>query len=102
MQAGPPSPMKYKVELFANLRIGREVFYPGVYRVPTDMTDEIAKRAIEHGAARIDPPAPVPGQSAYARRVPRRKTPAPENKALEAAPENKSAGDAADDHTSLV
>ncbi len=71
--------MKYKIEVFKNWHFHRGRFLtPGTYRVPEDVPEAIAKRAIEDGAQKIS----------------RRKTPAPENKAVKVA-ENKDVDDPA-------
>jgi hypothetical protein len=47
--------MRYVVELMENYRPDRNtLIMAGPYRVPEDMTDEMAERAIAHGAKRIE------------------------------------------------
>ncbi|MPZ58446.1 MAG: hypothetical protein GEU91_18525 [Rhizobiales bacterium] len=96
--------MKYRIELFAPWRHGAGMMHPGIYRVPQDMPENLAQRALNiAGLAQQLPP-----DSSTARKIRgRRKGPAPENKVITASPENKAdidrpASDAARDDFSEV
>lgn len=68
--------MDYEITLHENWRPGDgRLLHPGHYRVPEDMSEEFAQRAIAEGGAtrKAEPPKP----------------PAPLNKARRAAPETK-------------
>ena len=89
-------------------RFGRYRFHPGKYRVPEQMPDSVARRALSEGVGKkVVMPAPPPpvveeikeetpeadvGDTSPPRRRPGRpkKTPAPEDKHLGRAVENKS------------
>ena len=68
--------MQYEIEITAVWRWHdvRDPFWPGVYRVPTDVSEALAQRALRQGIAR---------------KVSRKSGP-PENKAQPSAPEDKS------------
>lgn len=78
---------------------GREELAPGTYRVPEDLPEAVARRAIDEGVAiksviaRPSDVDPVQRTSAPVRRTRKAKAkgPAPENRALFGAPENKQA-----------
>ncbi len=83
--------MGYKITLPNTWLVGRRSFYPGVYRVPEDMPDDLAVRALEEANAERLGEAPKP------KRFTGRKKPAPENKATAPAetktPETKPKGE---------
>lgn len=91
--------MAYRIELLQSLRVAGQLYHTGIYRVPRDLPEAIAERALANGSARkIDPPA-KPKVEPQATRGFRRKGPAPENK-IQSVAENKS--DAGDDKARLV
>jgi hypothetical protein len=64
----------YEITLHANWRPDHRLLHPGHYRIPEDISDELAQRAIaEAGATRRTPV----------------KTPAPANKTRAASPQQK-------------
>jgi hypothetical protein len=80
----------------------RDFFYRGsIYKVPGNISEKMAERAIKHGVAKrlveaiAKPqtpeaaPAPIVAPVEKKARPARRKRPAPENKALGASSENK-------------
>jgi hypothetical protein len=80
--------MKFKIELTQNFRPRGGFYTPGIYRVPEDLSEDLAEQAVnEGGAKRLEKlatfPAPKP-KFAYSTKV------------LPAAPENKSEVDGAD------
>lgn len=66
-----------KIEITRSWRFGRTLYHTGFYRVPADLSDEIAARAVKENAGEfVIEPVRAPRQH--------RKTPAPENKAMTA------------------
>jgi hypothetical protein len=73
-----------KIEILKSWHVGKDLIHTGVYRIPQDMSADLAARATKAGVGQIlpeDKPKPAPRFA--------RKTPAPENKVLSPAPEVK-------------
>lgn len=102
MRARPADlPMDYQLIIrkpwnYRHPKRGRETLAAGCYRVPEDVSDVIASRAIGEGMAarrevpKASPIAPAGAEAPPQTDRPRRKTPAPRNKSRGRAPEDKS------------
>ena len=89
-------------------RFGGRLYHTGLYRVPKDIVESIARQAVADGAARVekeyvdnntgsfvvdDPVEEEPEAQPSIKKTGRKKRPSPENKHLGPAPENKSSLD---------
>ena len=88
--------MPEKIRFVRNWRGRTRMFYPLVYRVPKDISEDEAQRAIGETAAVVAREATATSSAEGSRQPGRgrrrsRKHPAPENKAIAGARENKSA-----------
>lgn len=94
--------MDYKITIarpwrYRHPRFGSQVLDPGMYSVPEQVTDSIARQALDQGVAirsvgqsvtHVPPPVEAPPVRRKKRKA---KGPAPDNRALGVAPENKQA-----------
>jgi hypothetical protein len=83
--------MKYKIELTENFRPDKRSFYtPGTYRVPEDLSEELAEQAVnEGGAKRLESPAKFRPFFGKRPGIGKALGPAPENKAAVVKPRGR-------------
>jgi hypothetical protein len=77
-----------RIEILKTWRKSGEIFHPGIYRIPTDISQDVADQAIRDQVA-IRAADPEPKRKT--KPVLGLKKPAPENKLLQPASENKNA-----------
>jgi hypothetical protein len=87
--------MEYEITLakdwsYKDHKRGPQTVRAGIYRVPQDLKDAVARMAIDAGAGVRSEIGQAADPAKPRRTYTRRKTPAPENRAFGAAPENKS------------
>lgn len=96
----PFYPMDYEIIIpsdwtYRDSKRGPQTVRAGTYRIPRDLKDAIARMAIEQGKGERREISDVPAKSEEAKPAKRKYTrrqkgPAPENKSLGSAPDNKS------------